>query len=376
MVRNCATQHPGTWMNCLVKADPDFGRFGLSALALPGSRNAGTYNLDPESFDTALGSSCTSFTAHDATIGPEFARWSQTQDETITTQLDQGIRFVDLQVAYNGDGSASKGWRVVQSLYSDYPLYDYLDQIATWAKAHPSEVVVVDLSKVCYDNGAKGALADGLWANFATRSDIEPGHATMAQVAFNPDSLNSSLATATVDQITKTGHNVIVLVPGNVVDLKMLTTRYKVHPVVVALTHGGAASSAPGHLEVEYADAQVAPVSSAALTGANSELETYPLKSSPALGALAGKGLFVIQLVYSVTNSSRTLLFKRFGGLIVPFSASHPAKTLPAWEAVLWDASAPRNKILATWGHRANVVLADGVEYGRFVQAVIGLSAR
>jgi hypothetical protein len=132
MVADCVSQHPGTWMSCLVKADPYFGRFALSALALPGSRNAGTYNLDPESFDTEASSACTSFTTHDAKLGPEFARWSQTQDETITEQLDQGIRFVDLQVAYNGNGSATEGWRVVSSLYSDYPLYDYLDQIAIW----------------------------------------------------------------------------------------------------------------------------------------------------------------------------------------------------------------------------------------------------
>ena len=34
-----------------------------------------------------------------------------------------------------------------------------------------------------------------------------------------------------------------------------------------------------------------------------------------------------------------------------------------------------KDKILASWGHRANVVLTDGVEYGGFIQAVIGLNA-
>lgn len=373
VLRDCVTDEPATWMNCLVKADPDFGRFALSALSLPGSRNGGAYNLDPESFDTQAGSACTSFTAHDANLGPEFARWSQTQDETITEQLDQGVRFIDLAVAYNGNGSALSGWRVVDSLYSDYPLYDYLDQVATFAKAHPGEVVIVDLSRVCYDNGAKGALADGLWANFATRSDIESSHATLAQVAFDPEALSGSLANATIDELAKPGHNVVVLVPDNVVDLKLLTTRYKVHPIVVEATAGNGSST---DLEVEYADAQVAPVSTSAVSGANSELESNPLKGSPALGALVGKGLFVTQLAYSVTNSSRTRLFKRFGGLITSLSETNPIKILPAWEATLWDASAPRNKILAAWGHRTNIVLADGVEYGGFIQAVIGLNAR
>jgi len=59
----------------------------------------------------------------------------------------------------------------------------------------------------------------------------------------------------------------------------LTTTYYKVHPVIVEVAHGGAAPAAPGRLEVEFADAQVAPVSTSALTGANSELETYPSRA-------------------------------------------------------------------------------------------------
>ncbi len=49
---------------------------------------------------------------------------------------------------------------------------------------------------------------------------------------------------------------------------------------------------------------------------------------------------------------------------------------LEAWEAGLWDAKAPRNRILAAWGHRANIVLANGVEYGGYVPAVVALNAK
>ncbi len=379
MVEACVAKHPASWMGCLVGADPSFGRFPISALALPGSRNAGTYNLDPESFDTAAGSSCTSFTARDATLGPEFVRWSETQDETITEQLDQGIRFVELQVAYNGDGSATKGWRVVQSLYSDFPLYDYLDQVAIWAASHPSEAVVVDLSRVCYDNGARGSLANGLWTDFSTPSDIATSRVTMARVAFDPATAGSSVANATIDEIARKGHNVVVLVPGNVVDLGQLETRYKVHPVVVGTAHNGAASGSPTKLEVESADAQVAPVAVSAFASADAELRSFPLSTTPAFGSLVGKGLYVTQLAYSVTNSTRTLLFRRFGGLITSASVAlskHHAVQLAAWEAGLWGANTPRNQILAAWGHRANIVLADGVEYGGYVTAVVALNAK
>jgi len=362
-------------MGCVVRADPSFGRFPLSGVALPGSRNAGTYNLDPESFDTQPGSACTSFAADDATLGPEFARWSETQDETITEQLNEGIRFVDLQVAYNGDGNALKGWRVVQSLYSQFPLYDDLDQIAIWAYAHPTEVVVVDLSRVCYDNGARGAIDDGLWENFSTPSDIDTSRVTMAGVAFDPVTVGGSLANDTVDEIAHRGHNVVVLLPANVVDPSKLTTHYKVHPIVVETALPATGSSA--RLEVDSADVQVDPLSTAAFSPADAELEKFPLSTNPALGTLVGKGLFEGRIVYSLTARDTEVLFKRFGGLITAaVIGTHPGTHLPAWEADLWSARDPRNRILASWGHRANVVLADGVEYGGFIPAVIGLNAK
>ncbi len=230
-------------------------------------------------------------------------------------------------MASHGDGSATKGWRVVQSLYSDFPLYDYLDRIAIWAAIHPTEAVVVDLSRVCYDNGARGALADGLWGDFSIRSDIDASRMTMARVAFDSHTGGGSLANATIDEISKQGHNVVILVPGNVVDLKQLTTRYKVHPIVVETARAGAAFASPTKIEVEDADAQIAPVANTTFASADSELKSFPLRSTPALGTLVGKGLYETQLAYGVTNAARKLLFKRFGGLITSESVSLPKES-------------------------------------------------
>jgi hypothetical protein len=374
-IKACATHEPATWMGCVVRADPDFGRFPISGLSIPGSRNGGTYNLDPASFDSQSGSSCASFSSGDAKLGSEFARWSETQNETITEQLNQGIRWVDLQVAYNGDGSPTKGWRVVQSLYSQFPLYDYLDQIAIWASAHPTELVVVDLSRVCYSKDLSSTLADGLWANFVTPSDLQAGSTTIQKVAFNPGTAGVSLANATIDQVAQPDHNVVVLVPGNVVGL---TTRSagEVHPIVVAEAGNSAAPASPSRLQLEASDPQIAPTTASAFPAANMQLEDYPIATKPALGSLVGKGLYVTRLAYSVTLATQALLFAHFGGLIAPVSVgSSPASHLAAWEANLWEGTAPRNRVLAAWGHRANVVLADGVQYGGFVEAVVGLNA-
>ena len=58
---------------------------------------------------------------------------------------------------------------------------------------------------------------------------------------------------------------------------------------------------------------------------------------------------------------------------------SGTSPTLPAWEAGLWapvgTGALSRRQILATWGRRANVVLADGVEYGGYVAAAVEANA-
>ena len=338
----------------------------------------GTFNLDPQSFDTQKGSACTDFGPKYASLGKVFARWSETQDETITEQLDQGIRFVDLQVAYNGNGSAVTGWRVVQSQYSEWPLYDYLDQVATWAKAHPSEVVLVQLGKVCCDNNPDSQIDAGLFSNFATPSNFGGG-TTLAKVAFDVASPSRSFATATIDQIVKQGgggHNAVVLVPNNVLDSQVLWGEYHVHPVFT-INAGHSFKGVSRSLRVAMSDAGVAPTASNMFGPANSRLASYPLTAKPALGSLVGNGLYEVRLAYSFDLSEHNSLFSTFGGLVQSYSAS--AKTLPPWEEGLWRPSGrgalSRDQILARWGHRVNVVIVDGVENRGYIAAVIGLNA-
>lgn len=384
-VSGCATEQPATWMGCLVKADPAFGRIPVSGLALPGSDNAGAFNLNAGSFDSQPGSTCSIFVPDDTGLGAVLTPFFETQDESITAQLDQGVRFIDLQVAYNGDGDALSGWRVVQSQFSDWPLYDYLDQVANWAQGHPRELVVLDLRHVCYDNGANRAVDEGLWANFDQPSDQGGGPASIADVAFNPGSL-VSVASASIDQITGGAgrvHNVVVLLPKGLIDVSTLSVKYHVEPVI---TVAGRASQTPsGALLVRDEDAMVTPTSLDAVSAANAQLDSFPLGTDPAMGDLVGRGLYEMNLVYSFVPSEQASLLSEFGGLIEstsvgPDMAGGAPVARPAWEEGLWAPQAPdalsRNQILGQWGHRVNVVLADGVEYQDFVGAVIALNAR
>jgi hypothetical protein len=369
-------------MGCLVRVDPAFGTLPISSLALPGAHNAGTFNLDPQSFDTQQESACTNFGPQDTAPGAVSANWFETQDESITEQLDQGVRFIDLQVAYNGDGSAQRGWRVVQTQFSEWPLYDYLDQVAAWAKRHPSEAVVVDFREVCYDNQPSRAIAGGLFSNFATPSDVGGGTTTLAGVAFEAGDPSRSFATTTIDQVVQQGgggHNVVVLLPRDIEDSAVLSTRYPIRPVFTV--DAGAANASSSSLPVAYPVSAVAPTTTSMFAAANAQLASDPTHATPTFGSLVGAGLFEAQLAYSFDAGESAPLFATFGGLIQAASANTPGAlpaTLPPWEAGLWAPSTgavSRNQILVAWGHRANVVLADGVEYRGYVAAVIGLNA-
>ena len=348
-VAGCATDHAASWMGCLVSAHPAFATAPISGLAIPGSNNAGTFNLDLQAFDVQPGSRCAVAAAQHLDLGSVVQQWSQTQDETITQQLDAGVRWVDLQVGFNGTDAVT-GWRVVQNLYSDYPLSVYLGQIATWASTHRSEAVVVDLRTICYDHDPTTADQAGLWANFATPSTLGTGTTTVKEVAFNASSLGTgSLATATLADITGQGgggHNVVVLVPAGSPGLSVLTQRFGVHPVATVGVSGIGHTSGTT-VVLDRPGAGVAPTSVAGFEAANHTLEQQPLASNPALGSLVGKGLTVVPLIYdlgSATAPEQKTLVATFGGLLNPSSppgAAPGSAPLSAWESGLWTGIYP-----------------------------------
>ncbi len=364
---NCATAFPSNWMHCLVKAHPSFAQVPLSYLALPGAENAGTFNLDPEAFVDEAGSGCTSVPAGPLLGGTKLQRFSSTQDETITRQLDDGVRWIDLSVGYNGGGNAVTGWRVTQNLYSSWPLFEYLDEVANWASAHPAEAVVVDLSQICYDHDPSSAADKGLWTNFATKSVVGAGPATIVDVAANPSSFGAGLGSAPLEDLTRAHRNVVVLIPSTAKDASVLSRTYHVEPVL---------TSPPGHVEtgttpVEHSDPRIAPTGFAQFAQANAALASFPTSAQPSLGSLHGIGLYVSKLAYELRGAStevQTAVFNSFVGLIAS------SGIYPAWMTGLWDGA--YGKILSGWADRTNVVLADGVEHGGFLPQVIERNGR
>jgi hypothetical protein len=363
---SCATSSPDQWMHCLEAAVPGFARIPVSYLALPGSENAGTYNLDPFSTVNETGSACTTFSPGLSVNGVKAQRFSATQDQNIVQQLDGGVRWIDLQVAYNGDGNALGGWRVTQNLYSSWPLLEYLDQVANWAALHPNEVVFVDLATICYDHHPTDTIDKGLWANFATKSSHGAGPLTLADVASRAPATMPSLATATLSELSHAGHNVVVLVPADAKDRKTLERTYHVDPFLTR-------SHAVGHgsTRVVRSDPRVAPTTPANFTSANSDLAKIPTSEKPNIGGSRGSGIYVDKLTYELKGAPTLVqqqVLTNFVGLVTSQGIFR------AWMSGLWSGQYPL--ILSAWGDATNVVIADGVEHAGFIPSVIAQNSR
>jgi hypothetical protein len=126
----------------------------------------------------------------------------------------------------------------------------------------------------------------------------------------------------------------------------------------------------------------VSPSSPSGYGTANHALESFPTTYTPPLGSLDQTGLYQSQLIYSLNGSNLSAdvkMFARFSGLIPssPSSAGTGGSpgSLRPWEVGLWSSDFNRNDVLAEWGHRLNVVVSDGVEYGGYVPAVVEQNA-
>lgn len=359
-------------MGCIVSEDPGFAGTQLSRMAIPGAHDSGTFDLDATDFDTQSGSSCTSYIPLFKSVPTLVKRWSEAQNIDFTDQLDDGVRYFDFRIAFTGN--ARQGWRIVHTQFSNDPLTDDLSSIASWAKAHPTEVVIIDVQHLCYDNSPTPAEDRELWSEFSI----------LAPVTFDP--AGTTVAESTLHDITSQGgggHNVVLMLPSSVLQPDVLLSVDHVHATFVTTPGATSAAGSPTPSVPEaYAWAStVAPASPADYGSANHELEAFPTTFSPPLGSLQGTGLYQAQLIYSLSGSdvnADAAMFAAFSGLIPtspdPVPAAAPGSHQP-WEIGLWSSTFDRNDVLAQWGRLLNVVVSDGVEYGSYVAAVVEQNA-
>ncbi len=183
------------WMADVYADDSDVV---LGGVLLPGAFNSSSYACDvdngmspdaPEAVRALWG---TEEDPGDDENRERVVGWSRTQDRSLAVQLEDGIRFVEVNVTLK-DG-------VVTTWHSVYgvPVGDVLDDIVGFAAAWPDEVVVVTFG-VSLDAADWPLLADAL---AAPRID---GASFCERVYNGPD----DIALTTLSAIRASGRNLV-----------------------------------------------------------------------------------------------------------------------------------------------------------------------
>ncbi|XP_035001986.1 PI-PLC X domain-containing protein 1 [Hippoglossus stenolepis] len=116
----------------------------LCSLAIPGSHDSMTYDLDINSSiiepDNLKGLSkiyCARRIVH---------RWAVTQEESITKQLDAGVRYFDLRIARKPNDTDPTRLYFYHGLCTRTDVETVLRMIHDWAEKHPKEILILALS--------------------------------------------------------------------------------------------------------------------------------------------------------------------------------------------------------------------------------------
>ncbi|XP_038591929.1 PI-PLC X domain-containing protein 1-like isoform X2 [Micropterus salmoides] len=73
-------------------------------------------------------------------------KWAITQEETITKQLDVGVRYFDLRIARKANDTDPTRFFFYHGLYTQTDVETILKVINDWAEKHPKEVLILALS--------------------------------------------------------------------------------------------------------------------------------------------------------------------------------------------------------------------------------------
>lgn len=123
---------------------PEMAGLPLTALAIPGTHDSGSYGITPASPWALTGKDQFGFLTElpgflqDLVVKPIAAGWGKTQSKTLYQQFTDGIRYVDLRLTNEPDGTVY----LEHGLRAD-PFSDAVDDIAAFSTTHPRELLVV-----------------------------------------------------------------------------------------------------------------------------------------------------------------------------------------------------------------------------------------
>lgn len=378
-------------MGCLFPPGQD--DVMLSDIAIPGSHDSATAELADSilMLDPAQSGSSCALSSDLLSIDPSIVQnWAQAQDTSIEDQLNLGIRYFDIRTAWMGSVNDGNEWRIVHSMFGTQSLSATLAPIVSFAQQYPDEVIMVDLSHVCYDNGASDKDSDGQYtpdafaAQHALADELIDGGSGLCSVAYDPTNApDGNPASETIAGVRSfPGQNVVLMMDNGTTNATLTRLANPGGSPCVPVLDGTPSEQATNGVSASVTYAwpnQVAPYwhavplcagPSPTFEQANIQLQAYPLSASPSLGSQrGGKGFYQSQILYSLAGGDEsypdTLCTIDEGG------------SLLQWEQNFWQGGAQvlRNDILAAWGTATNIVVSDGVENNDYVATVVGLNS-
>ncbi|XP_036937867.1 PI-PLC X domain-containing protein 1-like [Acanthopagrus latus] len=129
------------WMSQLP---PELHNIPLFNLAIPGSHDSMSYDLDINSHiiePDILRRFSKIYCARKIV-----RRWALTQEETITKQLDAGVRYFDLRIARKRNETDPTRLYFYHGLCTHTDVETVLRVVHDWAERHPKEILILALS--------------------------------------------------------------------------------------------------------------------------------------------------------------------------------------------------------------------------------------
>eukprot|EP01065_Artemidia_motanka_P040681 TRINITY_DN513_c0_g1_i1.p1 TRINITY_DN513_c0_g1~~TRINITY_DN513_c0_g1_i1.p1 ORF type:complete len:488 (+),score=203.39 TRINITY_DN513_c0_g1_i1:58-1464(+) len=142
-----------SWMG---KIAPAAGNLSVLDMALPGTHDSMTWDLSntvaDDTNDLPTWASWILHNIHDLFYAAEFIHeQAQTQGLSVLGQLQTGVRFIDMRMTFTAPPKDSSlhdyDWYSIHLVESNQPVYNYFKDIKSFLDTHPTEVVVVWLTK-------------------------------------------------------------------------------------------------------------------------------------------------------------------------------------------------------------------------------------
>jgi hypothetical protein len=178
-VRIYNNYHGNSWMADLAKEIQDTP---LCRVALPGTHDSGTYVFNKDlgaSPDHALTTSIQEKLdflggISDAILDTIYTRLSKTQSKSIREQLEMGVRYLDIRVAYHRD---SGQYYTCHGVYC-VDMKDVTAQVNDFLSANPKEIVILDINHLHDMNDQHNGLIEDLLQTLgdkvAVRKQVHP----------------------------------------------------------------------------------------------------------------------------------------------------------------------------------------------------------